>query len=156
MKPLVKAKHEALTSEKREAIIRNSLRVDPRVTREKVEQSLDEQLNVEVYINSLYQVEKKVIQSNDPKVPSIVWLAVKRRDSQPCRDWRDMQAIKNQLIGPECEAVELYPAESRKVDTGNQYHLWGFADPKYRFPFGFRERLIDYENGASSKQRPEV
>jgi hypothetical protein len=35
-------------------------------------------------------------------------------------DWRDLQRIKNQLVGPECEAVELYPAESRKVDTANQ------------------------------------
>lgn len=41
-------------------------------------------------------------------------------------DWRDLQRIKNELVGPEREAVELYPAESRVVDTSNEYHLWVF------------------------------
>lgn len=51
-------------------------------------------------------------------------LSIRRVDRKPCRDWRDFQQIKTQLCGPEREAVELYPAESRVVDTANQYHLW--------------------------------
>src|SRR5215471_20904261 len=31
-------------------------------------------------------------------------LSVKRRDKQPIHDWRDLQEVKNQLCGPECEA----------------------------------------------------
>src|SRR5262245_53475080 len=41
------------------------------------------------------------------------WLSIKRIDKNPIHDWRVLQAIKNALLGEECEAVELYPAESR-------------------------------------------
>jgi hypothetical protein len=51
-------------------------------------------------------------------------LSIRRQDRRPVRDWRHLQRIKNQLCGPEREGVELFPAESRLMDTSNQYHLW--------------------------------
>ena len=57
-------------------------------------------------------------------------------------DWRELQAVKNLIVGPEHEGFEVYPAESRLVDTANQYHLWVFLDPKVRLPVGFREREV--------------
>jgi hypothetical protein len=83
-----------------------------------------------------------------------VWLSIHRRNREPCRDWRDLQRIKNQLLGAECEAVELYPAESRLVDTSNEYHLMGSTDPAWRFPFGFQERLVLENPPGKAKQRP--
>jgi hypothetical protein len=62
------------------------------------------------------------------------------------RDWRHFQAIKNQLVGEECEAVELYPAESRLMDLCNKYHLWCCKDPTFRVPFGPTEREVNYNN----------
>lgn len=85
----------------------------------------------------------------------IVQLSIRRLDRAPARDWRDFQRIKNQLVGEECEAIELYPAESRLVDTANQFHLWCVADPEFRFPFGYSERLVSGEaSGAGDVQRP--
>jgi hypothetical protein len=55
---------------------------------------------------------------------TFVKLAIQRRDGEPIHDWRDLQAIKNQLVGPQYEAFELYPAEDRVVDTQNQFHLF--------------------------------
>ena len=43
-----------------------------------------------------------------------------RHDRAPIRDWRIGQRIKNEVLGPEWEAVELYPADSRLVDTSNE------------------------------------
>jgi hypothetical protein len=77
-----------------------------------------------------------------------VHLSIKRIDQQPIHDWRDLQRIKNELIGPDCEAVELYPAEGRRVDTANQYHLWGTADPEFRFGFGFTDRMVTEGDGS--------
>jgi hypothetical protein len=51
-------------------------------------------------------------------------LDVVRRDGQAVHDWRDMQRIKNEIVGPEREALELYPAVSRLHDMCNNYHLW--------------------------------
>lgn len=71
-------------------------------------------------------------------------LSIKRNDRLPIKEWRDMQQIKNELVGPEWEAVELYPAESRLVDTANQYHLWIFTGEGegFKWPFGYRTRKV--------------
>jgi len=39
-------------------------------------------------------------------------------------DWRDLQRVKNDLVGEEWEGVELYPSESRLVDPSNRFYLW--------------------------------
>jgi len=38
--------------------------------------------------------------------------------------WSHMQQIKNEIAGPEREAVMMYPAESRLVDTANEYWIY--------------------------------
>lgn len=107
----------------------------------------------ETWINDLYQVQKRYHEHD------VIHLNIRRRDGAPMiRDWRHFQLIKNQLLGPECEAVELYPAESRLVDSCNKYHLYGSADPTYRFPFGWQKRDVDYtehRNVPGMRQRPE-
>lgn len=101
----------------------------------------------EVFLNDTYQV------NIDRSHQKFIWLSIKRRDKQPVTDWRHKQIIKNQLVGEEHEAVELYPAESRLVDTANQYHLWVAKDPKFRFDFGFRQRAVEEEPKGGAVQR---
>lgn len=108
----------------------------------------------EVWLNDTYQVNVRRMKAADEGAPDMVHLSIKRRDKAPVTDWRDKQAIKNQLVGPECEGVELYPAESRMVDTANQYHLWCIADPTFRFPFGWQKRFVRNESGGGAVQRP--
>lgn len=93
----------------------------------------------EVYINDVYQVA--VYDRTNPKT-NIIHLSIKRIDRQTIHDWRHLQEIKNQLVGPTHEAIELYPSEERRVDAANQYHLWVFKDPTYRFPIGFPTRCV--------------
>ena len=110
-----------------------------------------EGLALRIYKNDTYQVEWT------PQGDKGVWLSIKRIDRELIHDWREMQEIKNELVGRECEGVELYPAESRRVDTANQYHLWCSNDPKFRFPMGFQERVVSGEKEAEdigAKQRP--
>jgi hypothetical protein len=96
--------------------------------------------NPEHWVNRLYQVQ--VDRREDGTVKH---LNIRRRDgSMDTRDWRHFQEIKNQLAGPECEAFEIYPAESRKVDTSNKFHLWVFP-PGERIPVGWDERDVQYE-----------
>jgi hypothetical protein len=74
--------------------------------------------------------------------PEMLTLSIRMHTRDVIRDWRDLQRIKNEVIGPENEAVELFPAESRLVDSANQFHLWVLKDPKARFPFGFTVRAV--------------
>jgi hypothetical protein len=66
----------------------------------------------------------------------LVWLSIRRNDRKAIRDWRDFQNIKNDLVGPEREALEIFPAESRLLDTANQYHMWVLPTGE-TVPFGF-------------------
>lgn len=97
-----------------------------------------------LFVNSLYTVIVRPLQqkSGSEGFPDVVWLSVRRNDRESVRDWRHLQRIKNELVGPECEGIELFPAESRLVDTSNQYHLFVFSSPRVRFPFGFDDRLV--------------
>jgi len=108
--------------------------------------------------NDTYQVavfdQGNVQKDPEQEWPDMIHLSIKRRDIETMHDWRDMWAIKNALVGPENEAVELYPAESRVVDGANQYHLWVFKDPGVRLPFGMWGRGVSNKGPEGGKQRP--
>lgn len=93
--------------------------------------------------NNLYQVVIDPIPEDlERHRPRLIHLSIKRLDQKPIRDWRHLQRIKNELVGERHEAVELFPVESRLIDTANQYHLWVFGEPGTRWGFGFEERLV--------------
>jgi len=86
--------------------------------------------------------------------PTVTHLSIKRNDRESVHDWRDLQIIKNTFCGDDAEGVEIYPAESRLVDTSNQYHLWVFP-PGTPLPLGFNDgRLVTAAKFGSAKQRP--
>jgi len=74
--------------------------------------------------------------------PPFIHLDIHRLDGGTCKEWSDLQRIKNELVGPEYEAMEIFPAESRLIDTTNNYHLWVFADPKVRIAAGWWNRCV--------------
>lgn len=104
-----------------------------------------------IYLNSLYQVNIRY-RGDRPPFGEVIELSIKRRDKAPLSDWRDIQRIKTELVGAEAEMVQLFPAESRHVDTSNQYFF--FAFPQYRFPFGFNDRFLSEDETMGNTQRP--
>lgn len=104
-----------------------------------------------VAINSRYQVNLYDAGSGQP-FGRVIWLSIKTLDKSARHDWRDLQRIKNEVVGEQYDAVEIYPAEEKLVDTSNQYHLWVFLE--YKMPFGFHERAVGEGNWNGSVQRP--
>lgn len=92
-----------------------------------------------VFQNNIYRVE---IADSAHMGPTFIHLAISRLDGGTCNEWADLQRIKNEIAGPEYEAMELFPAESRLVNTGNEYHLWVLSNPNYRFPVGWSKRVV--------------
>ena len=129
---------------------------------EEAQKLIDEMMKEQVFLNDQYQVNVSKEKSSIPGWPDLLHLSIKRRDKKSIRDWRTLQEIKNLIVGPEAEAVELFPAESRLVDTANQYHLYMLFDPEterpVRFPFGFTSRMVMDGDGEfradGSRQRP--
>ena len=55
-------------------------------------------------------------------------LAVSRLDGKDGIPWDDLQIIKDDLLGPETTAVEVYPPHDEIIDEVNRRHLWEFPD----------------------------
>lgn len=124
------------------------------MTDDEVKFQYERLMNDKIFINDLYQVHVDVNshRENILGVP-IIHLSIKRIDKEPIHDWREMQEIKNLILGNEVEAVELYPAESRLVDMANQYHMWCLPEGDF-FPFGWNERAVtDKKIIPNAKQR---
>lgn len=91
---------------------------------------------IRVWINDIYQVAENEV--TDDTGAKWIWLSIKRRDKKTVHDWRHLQRIKNELVGYEREAIEIYPPDSQLVDEANQYHLWVMPAGTHS-PVGFRE-----------------
>lgn len=70
----------------------------------------------------------------------MVYMSIRRQDRRPIAKWGDVQRIKNELVGVECEGVQMFPAETEKVDACNQYHLYVFTDPTMGLPFNLMRK----------------
>lgn len=60
-------------------------------------------------------------------------LLIRRHDTKTTVPWAHKQRIKNELIGAEVTAVEVFPPESKLFDEANIYHLW-IIPPDVKLP----------------------
>jgi hypothetical protein len=79
-----------------------------------------------LFHNNRYHVIMRRYPNPKEGGPDIIHLSIRDNERTAKHDWRDFQRIKNELLGPETEMVEMYPRESQVVDLSNQYHLFGF------------------------------
>jgi hypothetical protein len=94
------------------------------------------------FVNNLYQIEVSRMEVDwFGEKKDMAQLCVRRRDGGMIWDWRHFQQIKNELCGPEYEGLQLFPAEDRKVDTSNKWHIWVLMDGT-RLPFGWMKRDV--------------
>lgn len=98
-------------------------------------------VNMWAFHNRLYNGHALVFEDGS------MHLSFKRNDRAAVRDWRHVQAIKNEVAGIDREAVEIYPIETNLVDAANEYHLW-VLPPGTELPLGFRA----YEVGAAADE----
>lgn len=74
----------------------------------------------------------------------VVWqLLFRRHDGGSQFGWTELQRMKNELVGEDAVAIEIFPAESEVVDQANCRHLWVLAPG-----------VIDF--GLSTKKRSET
>jgi hypothetical protein len=84
-----------------------------------------------LFHNNRYHVFVRRYRSTNPDCPyPIIHLSIRDENRSARHDWREMQRIKNEIVGPEIEMVELYPRESQKVDGSNQFHFMGAGDDR--------------------------
>jgi hypothetical protein len=137
-KPLVKLRSDQMF--RRPEVVRETMQhygLDEAAAIAKLEEGT---AGAEYYINALYQVQ---VMPTGPD-EGMLHLCIRRRDGAAIFDWRHMQQIKNELAGPEREALQLFPADSRLVDASNKYHLWVLPEGA-RIKLGWETREVQYE-----------
>lgn len=157
--PLVRTHLVPLSPDQKAAHVRAILKERPFLSRDEAHKIAEDAMKREEQAEVWASRQYTVLCYRDTKVgdgwPPMDWLSIRRDDREPVRDWRHMQAIKNQLCGEDREGVELYPNADRLVDTANQFHLWVLREAGAMFPFGFMERMVsdDIEHGMGAVQR---
>lgn len=68
----------------------------------------------------------------------VIHLWIRRHDGEMVRSWADMQRIKNELIGDDHVAVEVFPAQQDLVDDANIAHLW-VLPKEFALPFSLKK-----------------
>ncbi len=158
--PLQRSEIVPLSRDQRLATITALQKARPHLSREAVEKIASDAERLENEAECWASLQYTVlIYRNTPNVyagfPPMDHLSIRRDDREPIRDWRHMQAIKNQTCGEDREAIELYPDTRRLVDTANQFHLWVIRKPGVIFPVGFGEREVSdgIADDLGAKQR---
>ena len=84
------------------------------------------------WLNNRYSVQHSIYVC-DGAWGEVDHLWIRRHDGEPSRSWADLQRIKDELLGVDRVALEVFPAAAALVDSANMYHLWsppaGFALP---------------------------
>lgn len=79
-------------------------------------------LFVGAWRNRVYSV--RIYQGQYPIVEGMcLQLSITRRDERPGIPWWVKMVIKDQLAGPDLEAIEIYPPSYEIVDPSNIYYL---------------------------------
>lgn len=121
----------------------------PRLAALKAQQGLPE--SDEIWLNDLYQVTVDYMKSDEPDAQQgrdgMLHLSIHTHSRDPVRDWRHLQAIKNEVAGEDRCAVEVFPPEEFLVDTSNEYHLWVLPQG-VNLPFMWQDRFVSSDRQA--------
>ena len=110
-------------------------------------------VSVEEWHNDTYAVTKRILPFDSVfKTNKLIILGIAALDGTAKHDWRDFQAIKNQLAGENCEAFELYPSENRLIDPSNYFILWCFPEIDM-IKVGQLQRFVLDQDDAFAPQR---
>ena len=135
---------EAVTWQDRQAMIEEFSGAT--LSKAKVKKQLRKEEKWQHFKNDLY---RSII--NETNSGGYTEVSITRHDQKAIHNWRHFQRIKNDLFGEEREAVELYPAESRLMDTANTYWLYILPEGM-KVPFGFEDRHVTEDMACGSVQ----
>lgn len=103
---------------------------------QKAEHPISENVSV-CYSNNRYgvQVYECFIEKLGLAGETITQVTIGRHGDLESITWDELQRIKNELIGEDRVAIEIYPPVRQLVNQANLRHLWVFHQG-YTLPFG--------------------
>jgi len=102
------------------------------------------------YQNHTYSVQVWLDEPKAARPYPLIHLLIRRNDGEEiCAPWDELQRIKNDIVGPDHEAIELYPCESRCVRAASMRHLFVHVSPGHIWPVGWGVEDAVRKGGAS-------
>jgi hypothetical protein len=89
------------------------------------------------YVNNRYSVQLSAVRTE--QFGEVLHLWIRRHVNKPARSWTDLMRIKDELIGEERVAIEVYPAAEDVVDQAHMTHLWVLGEG-VALPFGLKKK----------------
>ena len=89
------------------------------------------------YVNNRYSVQCSTVRTE--AFGDVIHLWIRRHVNEPARSWPDLMRIKNELVGEDRIAIEVYPAAVDVVDQAHMTHLWVLGEGII-LPFGLKGR----------------
>lgn len=81
------------------------------------------------YVAFIYPSMRAYINGSLKTMIKVKRLMVQRHDNKPIPNhWRELQNIKNDILGSNVQAIEFYPPEDDVIDHANIYWLWILPD----------------------------
>ncbi len=106
----------------------------------------------EVWENEIYRVRKTQLAVEELDC-IVAHLTISRHDLREVVDWRHKQQIKNQLLGEQEEAVEIFPPEKDLVDAVNAFHLWSMVGKRTGLGWSDGRRVFHQDATGRGGQR---
>ena len=82
------------------------------------------------------------------RVSNYEHLRIRRIDDQPIHSYMDLQEIKNDILGEDTVAIEIYPKQTDFKNGSNTYHIWACPDFQDNIPN--LEQLYDYPGAPTN------
>ncbi|MDD2979557.1 MAG: hypothetical protein PHN80_06240 [Hespellia sp.] len=76
-------------------------------------------------------------------VGEVEHLAIRNKDNTDI-PWAEKYRIKNELIGKNRTAIEVFPDADRLIDAAGMYHLWVLPEG-FEMPFGIHKNDVETE-----------
>lgn len=106
----------------------------------------------ETWQNGWYAVMVRPIQT---EWGPVIHLMIRNAPNTPVRSWTDLQRIKDELVGPERVAIEVFPPRADIVDQANMTHLW-VLPADMEIPFGLLPGQVAAAQRATNETRTSV
>ncbi len=78
------------------------------------------------YVTKCWQTKDGKYDILFDEVKGFKHLRIRRIDDAPIHNYMDMQQIKNDLLGKDVIAIEVYPKSDDFKNGSNTYHLWSW------------------------------
>lgn len=91
------------------------------------------------------------------KVDGYTHLRIQRIDNKPIHNYMDLQEIKNDLLGNDVIAIEIYPAQKDFKNCSNTYHIWtwkGIEAPNLSKIYKYKEQAKRNISGKKWHRKP--